>query len=197
MGMLTNYSKVAIRNIKKNKVQAAIKVGGFSIGIAISLLICLFVLGEMKKDQHLSSSPVYKVLYESKRPEHSYKSSSAPPVLAPSMKQDYPDVEESGRILVFDGFGDAGGNLFRPSEAKTSVYETKFGYADQSILSLLQFELLHGDANTALLDPNTLIISERKANKYFKDKNPVGQTVFINENMEKPYKVGGVFKKFG
>lgn len=193
MGMLTNYSKVTVRNLKKNKVQAIIKIGGFSVGIAISLLISLFVLSEVNKDRHLNTSSVYKVIYESKRPEMPYKSSSVPPILSPSLKKDYPQITESGRILVFDGFGDAGGNLFRPSDATTSIYEKKFGYADPSILGMLQFDFLHGDAETALAEPYTLILSRSKAEKYFSGKNPVGETVFINEDIEKPYTIKGVY----
>lgn len=194
MGMISNYSKVTFRNIKKNKLQALIKIGGFSIGIAISLLICLFVLSETKKDRHLSTAPVYRVIYKSDRPDQPYRSTSVPPILAPSLKNDYPEIEETGRILVFDGFGDAGGNLFRPATAKTSIFEEKFGYADQSILKLLEVDLVYGDMHTALNDPFTLIISESKAKKYFQGENPVGQTVFINENVKDPYTIKGVYK---
>ena len=194
MGMIANYSKVTIRNIRKNKVEAAIKIGGFSIGIAITLFISLFVLGETNKDSHLEDTNVYRVVYQSSRPEQPYRSSSVPPVLAPSLKKDYPEIIETGRILVFDGFADAGGNLFRPSESETSIYEEKFGYADQSMLQMLQFKLIQGDVKTALEEPFSMILSASKAEKYFPGKNPVGQTVFINEDVKSPYTIKGVYQ---
>ena len=193
MGMIANYSKVTLRNIKKNKVQAAIKIGGFSIGIAISLLICLFVLGEYKKDQSLADNNVYKVVYQSDNPEQTYKTSTVPPPLAKSIKEDYPEVVQSGRTLVFDGFGDAGGNLFRPMDSETSIYEDKFGYADPSILQMLEFDLVHGDVNTALNEPLSLILSATKAEKYFPGENPVGKTVMINEREDRVYTIKGVY----
>ena len=193
MGMITNYSKITLRNIRKNKVPAAIKIGGFAISIAISLLICLFVISEWEKDQALADTQVYKMVYQSKNPEQPYKTSTVPAPLAKAMKRDYPEIVESGRTLVFDGFGDAGGNLFRPLGAETSIYEDKFAYADPSILRMLQFDMVHGDVNTALDEPLSLIMSSTKANKYFPGENPVGKTILINEKEDKPYTIKGVF----
>ena len=194
MGTFSNYTKVAFRNIRKHRTYSAIKIGGFSIGVAISLLICLFVIDELKMDQKLSDKPVYRVLLNSTMPERSGSGVSVPPILAPSMKQDYPEIKETGRVLIFDGFGDAGGNLFRPSESEVSIFEERFGYADPSILLMLEFELVYGDIQSALDEPRSIILSKSKAEKYFKGENPVGKTIFINENKEQPYTVGGVYK---
>ncbi len=194
MGTFIHYVKIAFRNLRKHRVYSSIKIGGFSIGIAISLLICLFVREEIKVDRHLAEKPIYKILYKSDRPDRAYRSVSVPPVLAPSLKKDYLDVRETGRILVFDGFGDAGGNLFRPADQQTSIYEEKFGYADQSIIKMLDFKLVYGDAATALAEPFTMIISDSKAQKYFPDEDPTGKVVYINENLEQPYVIKGVYQ---
>ena len=194
MGMLQNYTKVAFRNIKKHKKYAAIKIGGFSIGIAISLLISLFIFDELKTDRHLKDSSVYRVVYRSDRPDHSYRSVSVPPILAPSILSDYPDVKKTGRILVFDGFGDAGGNLFRPEKNETSIWEEKFGYMDPSVLEMLDIQLVYGDRKNALKEPRSLLISASKSKKYFKNENPIGRVVYINELKDRPYVVDGVYE---
>ena len=113
VGTYANYTKIALRTIKKHKTYSFIKIGGFSIGIAISLLISLFVLDEMSTDAHLKEKPVYRILIESKNPERPYQATALPPVLGPALKSDYPEVIEYGRVLNFDGFGDAGGNPFQ------------------------------------------------------------------------------------
>ena len=105
MGTFSNYTKVAFRNIRKHRTYSAIKIGGFSIGVAISLLICLFVIDELNMDKGLSDKSVYRILRVSTHPEFVGKSPSMPPVLASVLKEDYPEIKESGRVLIFDGFG--------------------------------------------------------------------------------------------
>ncbi|WP_421877536.1 FtsX-like permease family protein [Marinoscillum sp.] len=194
MGTISNYTKVAFRNIRKHRTYSAIKIGGFSIGIAISLLISLFVLDELGIDQQLKEESIYRMVVSSSRPDMQYQSTSVPPILGPSLKQDYPELKQTGRILIFDGFGDAGGNLFRPSDRETRVFEERFGYADPSILEMLEFKFTYGNAASALSEPRSLILSASKANKYFPDEDPIGKTIFINENKEEPYTIGGVFQ---
>ena len=194
MGTFSNYTKVAFRNIRKHRTYSAIKIGGFSIGVAISLLICLFVIDELNMDKGLSDKSVYRILRVSTHPEFVGKSPSMPPVLASVLKEDYPEIKESGRVLIFDGFGDAGGNLFRPENKETTVFEERFGYADPSILEMLEFEMVYGNAYSALDEPQSLILSESKAEKYFPGIDPVGKIVYINENKERPYVIGGVYK---
>ena len=194
MGTFSNYTKVAFRNIRKHRTYSAIKIGGFSIGVAISLLICLFVIDELQMDQKLSDKSVYRILRVSTHPEFVGKSPSMQPALASALKQDYPEIAESGRVLIFDGFGDAGGNLFRPEEKETTVFEERFSYADPSILEMLEFEMVYGDVHSALDEPLSLILSESKADKYFPGIDPIGKIVYINENKEQPYVIGGVFK---
>jgi len=193
IGMIANYSKIAFRNIKKHKVYSTVKIGGFSIGIAVCLLISLFVLEEFKVDQNQKEKPLYRVLTKSENPSNPYISPSLQPVFAPSVKQDYPEVVESGRILHFDGFGDAGGNLFRPEGEEISIYEERFAYADPSILKMFSFKMIHG-SHKSLEEPFTLIISRSKAEKHFGKENPVGKAIFINENKKDFYQISGVFE---
>ncbi|MEM6830606.1 MAG: FtsX-like permease family protein, partial [Bacteroidota bacterium] len=194
MGTFSNYSKVAFRNMKKHRTYSTIKIGGFAIGIAISLLICLFVIDEVQMDQHLKDKPLYRLYIDSKMPDESYKSVSMPPVLGPVLKEDYPELKHTGRILVFDGFGEAGGNLFRPAKQDERVFEERFGYADPSILSMLEFDMVYGTTETALSQPLSIILSKTKANKYFPGEDPTGQVVYINENQKTPYTIGGVYE---
>ena len=193
-GMFENYLKITLRNIKKRKIYSAIKIGGFAIGIALSILISLFVIDEIRVDQHLSDKPVYRLLMKGIWEGDIYHTTSVPPVLAPSLVEDYPEVVTSGRMIHFDGFGDTGGNLVRMEGSDKSIYEERFGYADPEIPDMLEFVFVHGDRSTALVEPMTLILSKRKADKYFPGQNPVGKLLYLNENQENPYKITGVFE---
>lgn len=190
---LANYTKVTLRNMLRHRTYAFIKIGGFAIGIALVILIGLYVAGEWRIDQQFAEKPVFRMLYESKNPERPYISTSVPPPLASAIKQDYPEVRESGRLVSFDGFGDAGGNLFRPEKSEISIFEERFAYADASIPEMLEFDMLHG-TRTALAEPKTIFISERKAEKYYQGQNPVGQLIYLDDEMEKAFVITGVFK---
>lgn len=191
---LMNYTKVTFRNMLRHRTYALIKIGGFAFGIALVLLIGLYVSGELSIDEKYADESVYRLLYESRDPERPYISTSVPPPLAAAIKADYPEVKESGRLLSFDGFGDAGGNLFRPENSQISIFEERFAYADPSIPVMMSFEMLHGHRDEALRQPKTLILSERKAQKYFGDKNPIGELVYLDDNPDKAFTVTGVFK---
>jgi putative ABC transport system permease protein len=190
---LANYTKVTLRNMLRHKTYAMIKIGGFAIGIALVTLISLYVVGELRIDQRYADQSVYRVLYQSSNPERPYISVSVPPPLSGALKQDYPEVKETGRLLSFDGFGDAGGNLFRPEASKISIFEERFAYADNSLLAMLGFDMVHG-THGALMEPKSLIISEQKAQKYYGNENPVGQRVYLDDDPDKFFTVTGVFK---
>ncbi len=191
---LTNYTKVTVRNMLRHRMYAFIKIGGFAIGIALVILIGLYVIGEGQIDRQFADKPVFRMLYESRNPERPYISTSVPPPLAIAIKHDYPEVNESGRLLSFDGFGDAGGNLFRPANSEISIFEERFAYADASIPEMLGFDMLHGKRSDALSQPKSIIISERKARKYYQEMNPVGQVVYLDDEQDKAYTISGVFK---
>ncbi len=193
-GMFENYLKVTFRNIKKRKVYSAIKIGGFALGIALSILVTLFVYDEFQIDRELADQPIYRVLYDGVYKGEHYQSTSVPPILASSLANDYPEVLKAGRMLHFDGFGDAGGNLIRMEGQDKSVYEERFAYSDAIMPDMLDFDFVYGDRTSALANPFTLIISKRKAEKYFPGQDPVGTLLYLNDNQENPYQITGVFE---
>ncbi|HVW63346.1 MAG TPA: FtsX-like permease family protein, partial [Puia sp.] len=75
-----------------------------------------------------------------------------------------------------------------------NTYEEGFTYADQSVLDMLQLPMVYGNRAKALAEPNTIVISRRKAEKYFPHQNPVGRLFYLNNEMKTPWKVGGVME---
>ncbi len=195
IAMFRNFTKITWRNILKYKMYSAIKIGGFSLSIAICLLITLFVRDELSVDQHYENGELlYRVIYKSDDPADSWKGTSFPAPISAVLKENFPDIEQCGRLIAFDGWFKAGGNLFRPADQATNVFEERFAYADQEFIEMLQIPMVYGKRAQALSEPGSILISRRKAEKYFPNQNPVGKIVILNDNKSEPYVVGGVME---
>ena len=191
--MFRNFIKITWRNMIKGKMYATIKIGGFALGIAIFLLIAFFVKNELSVDQHFENRElIYRVLYKSTDPADSWRGSAFPAPIASVLGEEFPNIEMVGRLIAFDGWYNAGGNLFRRADEVTNVFEERFVYADPDFVKMLQLPMVYGDRAEALAKPGSILISKRKADKYFPDQNPIGKMVIINDDESKPFTIGGV-----
>jgi len=189
--MFKNYFIIAWRNLFKQKIYSSIKIGGFALGIAACLLIALFISNELSYDRHFPDGDrIYRVAIV----YHTFGTNGVH-LQAPfsnALKEDFPEVEQVGRINRQEIFG-AGSNEIRRSDKNMNTYEEGFAYADQSLLELLNLPMVYGDQAHALDEPNTIVISKRIADKYFPNEDPVGKTFIINNMLPlKPYRIGGV-----
>lgn len=196
LDMYKNYLKIAWRNLKKFKMYSAIKIGGFAIGIAAAILIALFVLHESGYDQHYEHTDrIYRVINNFSDPEDQERWPALQPQFAQVLQDEFPEVEKAGRLIPYDWYN-AGSNQFRPEDQLQNNYEEGFAYMDQSLLEILEIPMVYGQRAKALSEPKSLVISQKIADKYFPGKDPVGQTVILNENEEHPYTIGGVMENF-
>ena len=197
LDMYKNFLKIAWRNLKKSSMYATIKIGGFAIGIAATILIALFVLHESGYDRYYPDTDrIYRVINKFSDPA---KDADRWPAMQPQMAQvlqdEFPETEKSGRLIPYDWYN-AGNNQFRPAEQLQNNYEEGFAYMDQSLLDILGLPMVSGDRSQALATPKSLVISRKIAEKYYPGQDPVGQTVVLNENEEQPYTIGGVMEDF-
>lgn len=191
--MIVHYLRIAFRNMSKQRMYAFIKVGGFAIGIAACLLIALLLRDELSYDtQYENAANIFRVVGAYNDKGKLEKGPSFPAPFAKAMKNDLPEVEKAGRLMPSNLFYGAGSNQLRRDDDPNNTYEEGFCYADQEILDIFQLPMAYGDRAKALTEPNTMVITKRKAEKYFPGQNPVGRLMFLNNNKEKPYKIGGV-----
>jgi putative ABC transport system permease protein len=192
--MFKNYFKIAWRNLAKEKMYSSIKIGGFALGIAACLLIVLFICDEFNYDRHFPDrNRLYRVILVYNVEGNHFKGATFPAPFAKALKEEFPEVEQVGRLNQFELFG-AGSNELRRADRIMNTYEEGFSYADQGLLDILQISMIYGDRSNALDEPGTVVISKRMADKYFPNENPIGKTFIINNNESKPYQVTGVIE---
>lgn len=185
--MLKNHFKIALRNLLKYKAYSFINIAGLAIGIACCIVILLFVNDELSFDKfHKDSENIYRVTLDSRISNNELKAAVSPAPLAQALVKDFPQVKASARMINF-GFP-----VFRYGDKVYS--EEKVFWCDSTIFDVLTFEFVKGEAKTALNQPNTMVITEKMAKKYFGDEDPVGK--FINSDNRLDVQVTGVVKEF-
>ncbi|HEY4197581.1 MAG TPA: ABC transporter permease [Mucilaginibacter sp.] len=193
--MIRNYLKVAIRQLQKQKFYAAIKIGGFAMGIAACLLIGLYIRDELSFDKsYPDADRIYRIIGYYNSDGKVDKGTAWPAPMGKTLKADFPEVEISGRLMPNSLFEKAGSNEVRRADQVQNTYEQGFTYIDQEMLDILQLPMVYGKRQIALKEPLTMVISKRKADKYFPGQDPVGQVMYLNNDKTKPYRIGGVME---
>lgn len=183
--MFRNYLKVALRNLWKNKAFSAINILGLSVGIATCLLITLYVLDELSYDAYNDKADrIYRVDVDLKfgGAEQKFAVASAP--MAFTMVKDYPQVENAVR------FRNYGSSVVKKGEQ--NIREEHVIFADSTLFAVFTLPMIAGDRNTALKEPNSLVITKRIAEKYFGSTDVIGKTLRFDNRTD--YKITGVIK---
>jgi putative ABC transport system permease protein len=190
--MIQNYFKFILRGIINQKLYSLIKIIGFALGIAACFLIALWIADELGYDKNYPDGDrIYRVIGVYSYGGDISKFTSFPAPFARVLKDEFPEVEQAGRLNRTEFFG-AGSNEVRYIENRQNNHEEGFAFADQELLDILQIPMVYGDPLHALDEPGTIVISKRKAQEFFPGENPVGKTLIINDDPAKQYKIGGV-----
>lgn len=185
--MIRNFFKIAFRNIVRQKFYALINIFGLAIGLAICLLILLFVKDELSYDRHHEKADrIYRTMMEWGHNEDRVKSPINPYRLAPALKVDFPELDPIVRISPTYG------GLVQYDDLK--YQEQQMYFADQELFELFDFKLLKGDPATVLAEPYAVVVSETIARKYFGEENAIGKV--LNFNNQYDATVTGVFEDF-
>lgn len=183
--MFTNYLKVALRNLLRQKGFTFINIIGLSVGIASAMLIFMFVYNEMNFDRfHKQSKNIYRIYQNSQIDGEAISSSWTPVPMAPTLKADYPEVLNAIRLVE-------AGNMLIESEQK--FYSLQTLYVDSSFFRIFSFPFLSGDIQKALLEPRTVVLTETAAHKLFGESDPINKMVRI-ENDSTLFRVAGICK---
>jgi len=183
--MLKNYLKIALRNLWKHKGFSAITIFGLAIGLATCLLITLFVTDELSYDKfNANADRIYRLDADFLINGTIFHERNTPAGFGPALKRDFPQIEE---FVRFDGQGKA---LVKKGEE--TVMEDNTCFADNGVFKLFSLPFIAGDPATALTQPNTLVISERIAQKYFQGTDVLGKSLKMDNTTF--YTITGVIK---
>ncbi len=179
--MIKNYLKIAFRNILKEKRNSFIAVSGIAISIACSLLILMWVFDELDYDRFSKNADnVYRVVCDEAN------AVVTAPLVGPTVVNEFPEVIDYCRMFR------SGDSLIKIGDKFFN--EKNFYFADASIFKMFGFELTEGNPKNALNNPNSVILTEEMAKKYFSNKNPMGKTISVRG---KEFKITGIVKETG
>ncbi len=168
--MLVNYLKTAWRNLVRHKGYAFINIFGLALGLALAILIALYVELELSFDRfHTHYNRIHRVEVNYDNKERFLAFSQTP--IGPALARDYPEIERYTRFLNM-----ANQVLLYASEEK-KYYENSGWWADSQFFQVFSYRFLRGDAESALAEPNSIVLSAVLAAKYFGSENPIGKTI--------------------
>lgn len=184
--MFENYFKIAVRNLRKHTGFSIINISGLSIGLACCMLIAIYIKDELSYDRyHENADKIYRLTREFKSPDGStslHLAHLAPP-FAPLLKIDFPEMEVMTRFVNFGG-------TFRYEDKIFN--ENAVGFADNDIFKVFTFDFIHGNPESALTQPGSMVITEEIALKYFDTIDVMGKMLtFSNQGS---LKITGVIK---
>ena len=195
--MLKNYLKIAWRNLMKNKTFSFINIFGLAIGLTCCMLITLYIHNELSYDSyHKNIGQLYQIGTTFVKAGKEDKRANTPAPMGKTMQQEFPEVVQNARIMgtfaedktllqVTDGAGEL-----------KSFYETKGFLADSTFFRMFTYKFTEGNPATALDNPNSVVITEDIARKFFGKEQALNKVIRISSstNGDHDYKVTGVFR---
>ncbi|QMU26723.1 ABC transporter permease [Adhaeribacter radiodurans] len=183
--MLRNYLKISVRNLLRHKAYTFINIIGLAVGMACCTLILLYVQDELSFDtHHQQAENIYRLTVEIENNGTLEKAPVTSPPIAPQLQADFPEVKKVVRLK------NPSRSLIRHGEIRS--YEEGGLFADSTLFAVFTFPLTAGNPKTALAEPNSIVLSQELAIKYFGNTNPLGQVLELAMDTIRQVKVTGV-----
>ena len=183
--MLKNYLKIAFRTLSKHTAHSLMNIVGLAVGMGCFILIFLFVQDELSYDDfHKNGERIYRIAGEyDQGGDTRNRSAQTTYLMRGWLEASFPDIKTVVRM-------DRGGGLIKHGDKM--IQEDRLLFADEKFFEMFSFELLRGDPTTVLAGPNSMVITEAIAQKYFGESDPLGEVLEI---FDLPIKITGVMKE--
>ncbi len=182
--MIKNLLLVALRNFKRDKWYSLLNILGLTIGITFSLFLIFYIKDELSYDRYNKNAErIYRIITYNKEPEKDMmKWSITPDALSPELKKDFPEVEEAVR------FNSYGKQMLKNGDIH--IYEDKIFFTDSTLFKIFTYNFIQGDPKTALVAPNSMVLTKSAAQKFFGKNNALGRSLQTDNGDN--YKITGV-----
>jgi len=182
--MIKLFLKTAIYRLRKDAFHSFLNIGGLALGLVAFLYIATYTFHEISYDSfHSKAERIYRCVAHIKLGETALEIPRSETPLAPTAKNDLPEIEEAIRLY--------------PLTEITAYYkdkkfvESEICYSDVELFDVFDFKLLEGNPKTALGEPNSIVLGKEVVLKYFGDENPVGKSILLTTE-KVPYVVTGI-----
>ncbi|MDX1672152.1 MAG: FtsX-like permease family protein [Balneolaceae bacterium] len=190
--MFKNFIRTAYRNLIKYKWYSLINVTGLAIGLSCCILILLYVSNELRYDRFYEKSDrIYRVVQTMSSESRVEAQASTPFTLGPALAAEYPQLIESA-VRFYDH--QVPKISLGIKEEGTYFKEANFFFADSTVVDIFEIELTRGNPEESLRNPQSLVMTEKMARKYFGDQNPIGRQLNFEGRMD--LTVTGIMKEW-
>jgi putative ABC transport system permease protein len=181
----------------KNRVFSFINIFGLSVGLTCCMLISVYLYNEMSYDKyHKNINNLYQLATTFVKDGKEDKTPNTPAPMATAMKEEFPEITETARLMALFAEDKTLLQYKDGNGGQKSFYETKGFMADPTFFDLFTYHFIEGNAATALKDPNSIVIPEEIAKKFFGNEPALNKVIHVNSNTngEYDFKVTGVFR---
>ena len=170
--MLSNYLTIAFRNLWRQKAFTAINIVGLSVGLASCLLIVLYVLHELSYDSyHAHADRIYRMTMHARMDEKDINLAYSTGPSGQALLRESSGVEAVTRLRK-EG-------AFLVKHGQDIIKEEKVAFVDSNFFSVFSLPMMKGSPKNALAEPNTLVLTQTTAHKYFGKADPIGQSLTL------------------
>jgi len=183
--MFKNYFKIAMRNLWKNKAFSTLNIVGLATGLAVCLLIVLYVVDELSYDKYnVNADRIYRIDADIFFNNTLFTSATSPEPMAATLIREYPQVEQ---MVRFNSQGD-----ILVKKGNHNIQDHHAVFADSTFFKVFTVPMIEGNASTALNEPNSIVIDETAAKRYFNSTDVVGKTLYVDNSTN--CKITGIIK---
>jgi putative ABC transport system permease protein len=195
--MFKNYLKIAWRNVMKSKLFSFINIIGLSVGLTCCMLISLYIINETSYDAYQKNADnIYQLGTEFTGLGNFKKLPNTPAAMGETMKNVFPEIEQTTRLAGLFSEDKTLMQYNEPNGASKSFYETGGFLADSTFFRMFTYNFIEGNASSALSNPNTVVLSDEIAKKFFGNQPALSKVIHISSstNGDHDFMVTGVFK---
>src|SRR5450631_351298 len=186
--MIKNYLTITCNNLQNNKIYSFLNITGLAIGLASFLLITLYIMDELSYDRYNDKADrIYRINSDIKLGGGELHMPVTSDMMGQLLIKDYPAIEQYTRI-----YNSNGSKLVKKD--KVFIIEDHVAHVDSTFFDVFTLPVISGNTHTALNEPNTVVITESTAKKYFGSTEVLGKTIETNDDKNPLYKITAVIK---